>query len=98
MPALAIIWWVTSPLLVGSGKLGNPWPRMQRANASIAAMCAGVCAWFWIGGTPPGCRCWQAGYADLNAGDCALNAFLNVGEPGSGKLGSPCERMQSAKL
>jgi len=28
------------PLLLGSGKFGNPWLRRQRANASSAAICA----------------------------------------------------------
>ena len=54
-----------------------------------------------MGGPPPGSRCWQAVSADWNAGDCWLPAKLDLnswGEVGSGKLGTPCERTQPAKL
>ena len=80
--------------------MGNPWLRRQRANASSAAICAGVRAVLWFGGPPPGSRCWQADAPDLNAGDWSLKAVLNSrGEVvGSGKFGTPCERMQSEKL
>jgi hypothetical protein len=37
-------------------------------------------------------------YADLNAGDCVVNAFLNRRVPGSGKFATPCERMQWENL
>ena len=102
IPALASISWVSSPLLVGSGKLGNPCLRRQRANASSAEICAWLRAGVWVGWPPPGSRCRHAVLADWNAGDFAAVELIDSlkfrGELGSGKLGTPCERMHPAKL
>ena len=100
---MASICGVSSPLLVGSGKFGNPWVRRQRANARNAAICAGLCA--AVGRLPSGSRCWQVVAADWNRGDRVSVEFglmaglISCGEVvGSGRLVTPWERMQSAKL
>src|ERR1035441_6008381 len=56
---------------------------------------------FWLsengcGLPPPGSSFSQDCWADWNAGACWL--IPETGEPGSGKFGTPCERMQSANL
>ena len=79
---------------VGSGMPGTPCVRMHLANLSAARN------WLPVARTPPvppGASRAHARLADLNAG-VPVPARL-VGPPpslGSGKLGTPCARMQSA--
>ena len=88
------------PLLrnVGSGKLGTPCLRMHSALASAARRSLSEA------GDPLGCGLLvslsQLRPADRNAGACVLipEPWPPTGEPGSGKLGTPCDRMQSANL
>jgi hypothetical protein len=86
-------------VLVGSGKVGKPWPRMHSDSLSIAT--------FWLSdarpppGPPPGSKRKHALCADWNAGDWGLIPepaviWIPPPPPGSGKLGTPWERMQSA--
>jgi hypothetical protein len=52
-------------------------------------------------GPPPGNSLLQADWADWKAGDCGLipgPSWMPPPEPGSGKFGTPCARMQSANL
>jgi hypothetical protein len=54
-------------------------------------------------GPPPGSSVLQADWADWNAGDWGLTPEPAViwtppPDPGSGKFGTPCARMQSANL
>jgi len=87
-------------LVVGSGKFGTPWLRIHSASLSIASF------WFSEAGPgpgPPGSSFRHTAWADRTAGDRGLNPDpgLNWKPPppgfGSGKLGTPWERMQSAK-
>src|ERR1039458_4934613 len=72
---------------VGSGQFGTPCLRMHCAWASGDPL-----------GRPPGCSLLHVCSADTNAGACSLipEPGPPTGEPGSGKFGTPCERMQSA--
>ena len=81
--------------VVGSGNPGMPCWRMHADTSSIRA-CACVDGGSELGG-PFGSRLWHECAADWNAGDCTV-----LGEPirtvwpltfGSGKFGTPCERM-----
>ena len=89
------------PVNVGSGKSGTPCERMQAENASrcccILANCCGL-------GCPPfGSTFWQACCAARNFGE-----FGSIPDPGpiempppllgSGKFGTPCERMHAENL
>jgi hypothetical protein len=92
-------------LLVGSGKFTKPWLRMQRANASIAAICARLGAEFWLWAPTRGMKCRQAPAAATKPGDWLPNALFQVRPElgsfvvgGSGKLATPCARMQSVNL
>jgi hypothetical protein len=84
---------------VGSGNVDKPCLRMHSASFTIASLrlsCAGPLA-----GPPPGNSFEQAFWADWNAGDWGLIPELELiwippPAPGSGKLGTPCKRMQSA--
>lgn len=76
---------------VGSGNLGTPCWRMQRALAIMPACCAAE-----IGGgglLPPGFSLAHELCADWNAGDCWLIPEVRRGKPpsglGSGKFGTP---------
>src|ERR1019366_3580109 len=81
---------------VGSGQFGTPCLRMPRAWASGAMRCASGSGDPL--GRPPGCSLLHVCSADTNAGACSLipEPGPPTGEPGSGKFGTPCERMQSA--
>jgi hypothetical protein len=85
---------------VGSGKFGTPCSRMQRAFATMPACCAAEIGGGWL--VPPGCWLAHACCADRNAGDCWLIPDVRSGNPppgaGSGKFGTPCERIQSEYL
>ena len=80
---------------VGSGMPGTPCVRMHLANLSAARN------WLSVDRTPPlapGASRAHARLADLNAG-VPVSATTLVEPPppfGSGKLGTPCARMQSA--
>lgn len=88
-------------VVVGSGKLGTPCVRMQRARRSIASLrVSDTGPW---SGPPFGISFIHVFWADWNAGDWGLIPELAPiwtppDEPGSGKFGTPCERMQSANL
>lgn len=103
--------WVKLPedggVVVGSGKSVIPCARMQVEIASIWRL---ACA---EGGPPPpgpppGSSFWQVACAALNAGEKGWMPELGVIEmrkpwppepaAGSGKFGTPCERMQSENL
>jgi len=86
---------------VGSGKLANPCLRMHSANLSASRN------WLSVALTPPaappGASRAHALRADLNAGACGLipvPARLSPPPPslGSGKVGTPLARMQSANF
>jgi len=88
-------------VVLGSGNVDKPCLRMHSASLSIAT--------FWLsdtgplGGPPPGMSLEHASWADWNAGDRGLIPELEliwIPPPalGSGKFGTPCERMQSANL
>jgi hypothetical protein len=83
----------------GSGNFGTPCERMHAENLSAAACAAACCA--ALGGRPPfGEYFLHAFCARVNDGDCGLTPF-NVTLPfafGSGKLGTPCERMHDANF
>jgi hypothetical protein len=96
-PGLAAI--IIPPLLgkVGSGQFGTPCLRMHCARASAATR------WASGSGDPlgrlPGCSLLHVCSADWNPGDRSLIPELGLmGEPGSGKVGTPYVRMQSANL
>lgn len=94
------------PVKIGSGKFVSPCERMHCENRSAAAR------WLMVGGCglPPPGRCDRhACIADWNAGPLTSTPFTLVpfgpdwtrrlrGPPvvGSGKLGTPWERMQEA--
>ena len=88
-------------LVTGSGNDANPWARMHRdmsSNLSLSASDA------WPPSEPgPGSKLLHALWADWNAGDSGLipeptGILTPPPPPGSGKFGTPCERMQSANL
>jgi hypothetical protein len=86
---------------VGSGKPETPCARMHSDMASISRFaCAegGPC----LPGPPPGISFAHRDWADWNAGDCGLipePLWIWIPPPplGSGKFGTPWERMQLAK-
>lgn len=77
--------------------MGAPWVRMHCAYLNAA------CVWLAdsVGGMRAGSRCWHARCAPWNAGEEAI-VSKSMGnrtpgpEIGSGKLGTPCVRMQFA--
>lgn len=82
---------------VGSGKLGTPWERMhfafviasRRSLAEAGEPCAVLA----------GCSDAHAWWADWNAGDwVSMPERSKPSGLGSGNLGTPFERMQSANL
>jgi hypothetical protein len=88
-------------LVVGSGKPEIPCARM---HCEMASMCALTRADGGpVDGPPPGSSCWQAVWAALKDGenglipDCRPMRILKPPPPdaGSGKLGTPWERMHS---
>src|SRR6476660_8904792 len=89
------------PVLSGSGKLGTPWARMHGENLSASAVT--YCTWAGVGPLPPfGSRCRQALCAarnrELSTPSCCSPTFgIAPPRPGSGKLGTPPERMQWEK-
>jgi hypothetical protein len=78
----------------GSGKRMNPCVRMHRANASAVRNSAAVGSGGPCKCRPAGCSCAQAFWAARNAGKAGSGSAAF--EPGSGKLGTPFARMQSA--
>src|SRR5581483_2857554 len=84
---------------VGSGKSVTPWARMHSEVASICALKCAVAAPLGAGGPPPGNFFMQVARAASNAGDAGLRFAGRLTPPpplGSGKSGTPCERMQTA--
>jgi hypothetical protein len=86
------------PFLFGSGKSGTPCDRMHLANVSFLARFADP-----EFADPPGRRPWHACRADWYCGEfwsTLVPEKLNPTDPfctvGSGKFGSPCDRMQFA--
>ncbi len=104
MPAGA----VSSPVVgLGSGKFGTPWARMQRDTARSFCISWGLTCGGDVVGGPEYFA--QARCAAWNCGEDASEATLSwtwvfqalialdvAREPGSGKLTTPCERMQLA--
>jgi hypothetical protein len=89
-----------SPRAVGSAKLGTPCERMHLAKAKSCACCRGLIepAPDVEKVLPAGCRERQAWLAAWNCGEL-ISRLPGVDppvEPGSGKLGTPCERIQRA--
>jgi hypothetical protein len=87
-------------VVVGSGNVDKPCLRMHSASLSISSLRLSDPT---LGGPPPGSSFEHAFWADWNAGDWGLIPELELiwippPEPGSGKFGTPCERMQSANL
>ena len=87
---------------VGSGNVVRPCARMHCASLSIASLRVSDAG--PLPGPPPGISFEHAFWADWNAGDWGFIPEPGVilmapPEPaGSGKFGTPCERMQSANL
>src|ERR1039458_3238064 len=84
--------------IVGPGKLGRPCARMHFARLSSSSVRISDDE---PGPLPPPRNFAHAFWADWNAGDCVLMLFGMTGGPfglGSGKFGTPCERMHSATL
>src|ERR1700730_5218601 len=88
------------PLLSGSGSV-TPWLRTHWENLSACALICCTSAWF--GPLPPfGSRCWQALWADwswelLTPSCCEGSLGVAPLLSGSGKFGTPLERMQWEK-
>ena len=96
--------------MLGSGQFGTPWERMHRANSARRSApaapglrtVAGLShCWSELALSDPplaGIRCWQALWAAwswvlLTPSSCAV-AFGGTPLVGSGKFGTPWERMQ----
>ncbi len=98
MPLLGVILsWTCPPEKVGSGNFGSPCERIQPENLSIR-VCILAC-WAVLGARPFGRSFRQALWADWNCDELGSTPSLelNVSAPwlsGSGKLGTPCARMQ----
>ena len=99
MPMTLPVWLVgCGGAVVGSGKLGRPCVRMHFASLSSSS--------FRLsdndpGPLPLGSSLAHVFWADRNAGACGLIQLgMTLGPPGlgSGKFGTPCERMHSACL
>jgi hypothetical protein len=74
---------------------------MHAANLTMPLIAASTSAWLDLGAPVFGSRCWQALWATRNCGLPARETTCALGiSPllfGSGKLDTPCERMQSVK-
>jgi hypothetical protein len=86
---------------VGSGKPVTPCARMHSEVASICRLAASEGARL-APGPPPGRSLAHCDWAALNAGESGLipepwAILIPPPEGGSGKFGTPCERMQLAK-
>src|ERR1700733_15297967 len=81
----------------GSGKPGTPLRRMHCANLSAARCWLAV---MWSGAPCLGPYLAHAFWADWNAGDCAepIGMLTMPRCPGSGKVGTPWERMHWANF
>ena len=82
----------------GSGKFARPCRRMHCDSLSMFSFCASVA---WPGPAPPGPYLAQSFRAVWKAGDWGLipepiGILIPPPPPGSGKLGTPCDRMQFA--
>ena len=86
---------------MGSGQFGTPWERMHRANVRMSLHDCCSSAWVgWLPG-PFGSRCMQALWADWNwelltPSCCRLTLGIAPLLSGSGKFGTPLERMHVA--
>ncbi len=84
------------PVNVGSGKFGTPFDRMQAEYFKACAFCASLIV---PPDLPPGASVWQAFCAATNFGEVGSRSepwlALSWSElpTGSGKSGTPCERM-----
>ena len=84
-------------MVVGSGNPVTPWARM---HSEVRTICSFCCALTPRGGPLPGSSLWHCACAALNAGENGLmfEPWAMLMPPpalGSGKLGTPCERMHS---
>lgn len=86
-------------MVVGSGKSGSPCARMHWANASAARFWAAVSVRGWPAFGKYDLHACRAAW---NAGDCGFNPLPLRSMPplvlGSGKVGTPWERMHLASL
>src|SRR5580700_2471179 len=87
---------------LGSGQFGTPWECMHRAKCSIWlhhwCSAAGLSSMLPVFGS----RCWQAfravwSWELLTLSCCAVSLGTPPLPLGSGKFGTPCERMQLEK-
>jgi hypothetical protein len=86
---------------VGSGNVARPCRRMHSASFTIANL--RLSDPDPLPGPPPGISFEHAFWADWNAGERGLIPELELSwipppSLGSGKFGTPCERMQAANL
>src|SRR5215471_15778979 len=97
MFAWASISWVIEPLAVGSGNREKPWPRMHRAEASMASICWWVWAGAWASLSCPGNRWPHEVNAAVNVGVVVKECLNAAGAAtGLGKPSTPCERKHVA--
>src|SRR4029077_1106450 len=95
MPGMSKTGW---PLrsVVGSGQVGMPWERMQRAKFSRPVMICGT--WAWDGWRSGAQARWAAWNREVLTPTCC---GVTLGTPprlaGSGKSGTPWERMHWEK-
>ena len=86
---------------VGSGQFCTPWECMHAANLTMPRRAASTSAWVEVGAVVCGSRCWQALWAGWNWGLPASGITWTFGTfpllSGSGKLDTPCERIQREK-
>jgi hypothetical protein len=79
---------------------GNPEIPCLRIHADTSSICACACGDCPEPGGPFGSRRWHECAADWNAGDCKVAAEpIRICWPltfGSGKFGTPCQRMHLA--
>jgi hypothetical protein len=83
--------------LVGSGKPEMPCARMHSETLSSCALACAAAAGELA--PAPGRMCWQAFWADWNAGALPVAPLIWIRVPppevlGSGKFDTPCARMQ----
>ena len=87
---------------MGSGQFGTPWDRMQRANVVMSVrICCTTAGEGGTPGPPYGSRCPQACVAAWKRRLPAASSTWLFGHTpllsGSGKFGTPSERMQWEK-